>query len=161
MGKFEDEPFRKGTLGVAEALAASSGVTAIGGGETAEAIEKFGFADQVSHVSTGGRSVPRMPRREIVQLTGRDTRSLTEDGSSSGRGPFSGLPLPVPCNLKANRRMGDDIRSPAGRQARLKLWDEAHRPFVTPSLLNCNFAQVGEGSGRSEIRRTLSPSTST
>ena len=54
MGKFEDEPFRKGTIGVAEALAASSGVTAIGGGETAEAIEKFGFADQVSHVSTGG-----------------------------------------------------------------------------------------------------------
>ena len=54
MGKFEDEPFRKGTLGVAEALAASTGVTAIGGGETAEAIEKFGFADKVSHVSTGG-----------------------------------------------------------------------------------------------------------
>jgi len=54
MGKFEDEPFREGTLGVAEALAASSAVTAIGGGETAEAIEKFGFADKVSHVSTGG-----------------------------------------------------------------------------------------------------------
>ena len=54
MGKFEDEPFRKGTIGVAEALAASSGVTVIGGGETAEAVEQFGFADKVSHVSTGG-----------------------------------------------------------------------------------------------------------
>ena len=54
MGKFEDEPFRKGTIGVAEALAASPGVTVIGGGETAEAIEQFGFADKVSHVSTGG-----------------------------------------------------------------------------------------------------------
>jgi phosphoglycerate kinase len=54
MGKFEDEPFRKGTIGVAEALAASSGVTVVGGGETAEAVEQFGFADKVSHVSTGG-----------------------------------------------------------------------------------------------------------
>ncbi len=54
MGKFEDEPFRKGTIGVAEALAASKGVTVVGGGETAEAVEQFGFADKVSHVSTGG-----------------------------------------------------------------------------------------------------------
>jgi phosphoglycerate kinase len=54
MGKFEDEPFRKGTLAVAEAMASSSAVTAVGGGETAEAVEQFGFADKVSHVSTGG-----------------------------------------------------------------------------------------------------------
>jgi phosphoglycerate kinase len=54
MGKFEDEPFRKGTIGVAEALASSTGVTCVGGGETAEAVEQFGFAGKVSHVSTGG-----------------------------------------------------------------------------------------------------------
>ena len=54
MGKFEDEPFRQGTLEVAEALAESPAVTVVGGGETAEAVEQFGFADQVSHVSTGG-----------------------------------------------------------------------------------------------------------
>ncbi|WP_435016085.1 phosphoglycerate kinase [Tundrisphaera sp. TA3] len=54
MGKFEDEPFRKGTVGVAEAFAASPAVTVVGGGETAEAVEQFGFADKVSHVSTGG-----------------------------------------------------------------------------------------------------------
>jgi phosphoglycerate kinase len=54
MGKFEDEPFRKGTLTVAEAMAASPAVTAVGGGETAEAVEQFGLADKVSHVSTGG-----------------------------------------------------------------------------------------------------------
>lgn len=54
MGKFEDEPFRKGTLGVAEGMAASPGITVVGGGETAEAVEKFGFAGKVSHVSTGG-----------------------------------------------------------------------------------------------------------
>ncbi len=54
MGKFEDEPFRHGTLGVAKAMAESAGVTCVGGGETAEAVERFGFADKVSHVSTGG-----------------------------------------------------------------------------------------------------------
>ena len=54
MGKFEDEPFRKGTLGVAEGLAASPGTTVVGGGETAEAVERFGFAENVTHVSTGG-----------------------------------------------------------------------------------------------------------
>ena len=54
MGKFEDEPFRKGTVGVAEAFAASDAITVVGGGETAEAVEQFGYADKVSHVSTGG-----------------------------------------------------------------------------------------------------------
>ncbi len=54
MGKFEDEPFRQGTLGVAQGMAASTGITVVGGGETAEAVERFGFADRVSHVSTGG-----------------------------------------------------------------------------------------------------------
>jgi phosphoglycerate kinase len=54
MGKFEDEPFRAGTSGVAEAMAASPAVTVVGGGETAEAVEQFGYADKVSHVSTGG-----------------------------------------------------------------------------------------------------------
>ena len=54
MGKFEDEPFRKGTVGVAEAFAASPAVTVVGGGETAEAVERFGSADKVSHISTGG-----------------------------------------------------------------------------------------------------------
>jgi len=54
MGMFEVEAFAKGTKGVAEALAESAGVTAVGGGESAEAVEKFGFAEKVSHVSTGG-----------------------------------------------------------------------------------------------------------
>lgn len=54
MGKFEDAPFRQGTLGVAKALSESPAVTVVGGGETAEAVEGFGFADKVTHVSTGG-----------------------------------------------------------------------------------------------------------
>src|SRR5262249_56909618 len=54
MGKFEDEPFRAGTRGVAEAMAHAPGVTAVGGGETAEAVEAFGVTEKVTHVSTGG-----------------------------------------------------------------------------------------------------------
>jgi phosphoglycerate kinase len=54
MGKFEDEPYRKGTLAVAEAMAGSPAVTVVGGGETAEAVERFGQADKMDHVSTGG-----------------------------------------------------------------------------------------------------------
>jgi phosphoglycerate kinase len=54
VGKFEDVPYSKGTRAVAEALAASKAVTIVGGGETAEAVEEFGLAEKMTHVSTGG-----------------------------------------------------------------------------------------------------------
>lgn len=54
MGVFEMEPFDAGTKAVAEAIAAGEGTSIIGGGDSAAAIEQLGFADQVSHVSTGG-----------------------------------------------------------------------------------------------------------
>lgn len=54
MGVFEMPPFDAGTKAVAEAIAASDATSIIGGGDSAAAIQQLGFAEQVSHVSTGG-----------------------------------------------------------------------------------------------------------
>ncbi|RCW48115.1 phosphoglycerate kinase [Paenibacillus prosopidis] len=54
MGVFEIEPFSHGTIAVAQACAETSGYTVIGGGDSAAAAEKFGLADQMDFISTGG-----------------------------------------------------------------------------------------------------------
>lgn len=54
MGVFEFPNFAKGTLGVAQAVAASPATSIIGGGESVAAIQQSGLADKISHISTGG-----------------------------------------------------------------------------------------------------------
>ncbi len=54
MGVFEMPAFAEGTRGVAAACAACKGTTIIGGGDSASAVKKLGFAKQMTHISTGG-----------------------------------------------------------------------------------------------------------
>jgi len=53
-GWFEKPAFSHGMRGIAEAMASSSAVTVVGGGETAEAVEQFGLDSKITLVSTGG-----------------------------------------------------------------------------------------------------------
>ena len=54
VGVFEMENFAKGTNSIARAMAESKGVTIVGGGDSASAVEKAGYADKITHISTGG-----------------------------------------------------------------------------------------------------------
>jgi phosphoglycerate kinase len=54
MGMFEKEAFAKGTMAMARAVAEANAITVVGGGESVEAVKASGFADRISHISTGG-----------------------------------------------------------------------------------------------------------
>ena len=50
----EWENFAQGTIAVAKAVAESGAISIIGGGDSAAAVEKLGYADRMTHISTGG-----------------------------------------------------------------------------------------------------------
>ena len=54
MGVFEFKKFSKGTLAVAKAIAKADAVSVVGGGDSAAALQQLGYANKVTHLSTGG-----------------------------------------------------------------------------------------------------------
>ena len=83
MGVFEIDAFATGTMAVAEAVARVNGTTIVGGGDSIAAIKKSGVSDRITHISTGGGRVARVPRRPDVAGSCGATRRLIQTSSNS------------------------------------------------------------------------------
>ena len=69
MGVFEMSNFAKGTFGLARAIADSSAISIIGGGDSVSAINQSGLSDKVTHISTGGgASLEMLEGKELPGL---------------------------------------------------------------------------------------------
>jgi phosphoglycerate kinase len=79
MGIFETPAYSRGTFGVAKAIAGSKGIKIVGGGDSAAAAEASGFAEQMTHISTGGGASleylqgDKLPGLEVLRAKNKPT----------------------------------------------------------------------------------------
>ena len=142
MGKFEDEPFRKGTRRVAEAMAGVVGRDRRRRRRDGRGRRAVRLRRRDDPRLDRRRGLPGVARRKSVQLAPGDSRSTRVKGRGGRRAPGRGVRSPRPS--KANDGMNEERTSSAHRAARLGVLDSADRPLVTPSLLNCDFARMAE-----------------
>jgi phosphoglycerate kinase len=88
MGVFENPTLAKGTVAVAQALADTDATTIIGGGDSAAAVVQLGFADKMSHISTGGGA--SLEYLEGKVLPGIDVIQDKQAGCGAGCGSCAG-----------------------------------------------------------------------